>query len=87
MTIDDSDNFNNPIPTASDATERASEDDRLWFEAHPDQNHRIRPIVDGEFGPGHHKIKKKAVAVEQIWPGFRIRRPIDIAFFSASSES
>ena len=77
----------NDFPTASEATERASESDRLWFEAHPNQNHRLRPIIDGEFGRVHHKIKENFVAVEQIRPGYRIRRPIDITVFFASSES
>jgi hypothetical protein len=52
----------------------ASEDDQLWFEAHPGRSHRLRPTVAYEF-PG---ITPKDAAggwtvVRQLWPGCRIR--------------
>jgi hypothetical protein len=56
----------------SSAVERASEDDRAWFEQHPDASQRIRGYMAGEFGeivpPLDHRI-----LVQQIQPGVRSR--------------
>ena len=66
------------FPHASEAIERASEDDRCWFEANPEYSWRIRPMVHGEFGRYQHEIKGTFVRVVQVRPGIRVRRPITL---------
>jgi hypothetical protein len=60
------------------ATESASDDDRNWFNDHPDRQHRIRR---GHFGevPAHPDYLT-LIAVRQVTPGVRIR----LSFYSAS---
>ncbi|WP_043367504.1 hypothetical protein [Belnapia sp. F-4-1] len=71
--------MNSPLPDpAVDALEAASEDDRLWFEAHPHRQHRIRPYKPGEGLPGHPDPAPLPghglfVAVRQVQPGMRVR--------------
>lgn len=66
------------FPTASEAVEQASEDDRIWFEANPGRNQRLRAAVPGEYGPVENEIKSKLVLVTQVEPGFRFRRPVSV---------
>jgi hypothetical protein len=64
-----------PVEPYASATERASEDDRLWFETHPEATHRIRNYIAGELRdyvpPTHHKI-----LVRQIRRGCRTRTSV-----------
>jgi hypothetical protein len=53
------------------ATDAASEDDRRWFEAHPDESERIRQPFPGEVDGL--EIVCTAVRVVQIVPGCRAR--------------
>jgi hypothetical protein len=66
-----------PAP-AIDAIDAASEDDRLWFEAHPRRQHRIRPYRPGEGPPDHQMPEPRLgwrwfVVVRQIRAGVRMR--------------
>ncbi len=58
-------------------TEQASEDDRRWFERHPNATMRLRPYVFGEFLPGAHDSSLQYVLVRQIRPGVRQREPLE----------
>lgn len=58
------------------ASGRASEADRLWFEAHPGVNVYVRPMVEGEFPPSPHRPPIIGVCVEQVHRDFRIRRAL-----------
>ena len=59
-----------PAEIFSDACDRASDDDKAWFAAHPDRSYRIRPMVPGE----HLGVASPAwCAVHQLRPGWRIR--------------
>ncbi len=62
------------IIPVDDPVDIASEDDRRWFEAHPQEKWRIREIIAGEFGPCQPKALR--VLVMQIEPGVRMRGPI-----------
>lgn len=62
----------------AEAVDRASEADRLWFEAHPGVNVYVRPLVEGEFPPSPNCPPIIGVCVEQLHRGFRIRRPLGI---------
>ena len=53
------------------ATDAASEDDRRWFEGHPDASERIRLPFPGE--TDGLEIVCTAVRVMQIFLGFRTR--------------
>ena len=53
--------------------ELASEADRLWFKAHPDRSHRLRPALVGEC-PG--VTAEHLIVVCQVVPGLRFRRPL-----------
>jgi len=53
------------------AADTASDDDRCWFEAHPDESERIRPPFPGEVDGL--EIVCTAVRVVQVVPGFRTR--------------
>ncbi len=55
--------------------DRASEGDRVWFELHPGEDVRLRPIIDGEFWPNHFD-RASHVIVQQVRPGFRLRLPV-----------
>jgi hypothetical protein len=63
----------------TNAIERASELDRLYFENNPDETEYIREIIPGEFGS--HVFTPEAgepkhVRVAQLAPGVRTRKPI-----------
>jgi hypothetical protein len=66
-----------PAP-ASDAVDEASEDDRLWFKAHPHRQYRIRPYRPGE-GPPDYETSEPSqgwrwyVVVRQLRAGVRMR--------------
>ena len=62
----------NEIPGYCEETEyAASEQDRIWFETHPDRRTRVRTSYPGEhFGEGI------AVAVVVLVPGLRFRIPL-----------
>ena len=68
----DSENAN-----SSENPQLASEADRRWFEAHPNERQRIREPFPGEFQaavpPGHYVA---CVAVLQLAPGVRARQAI-----------
>lgn len=64
----------------SEATDRASEDDRLYFEAHPGENVRYRAAFPGEFlGVGTTEPPCPGATLEvevaQLRPGARTRSP------------
>jgi len=64
-----------PPPEALASLDRITTEDRLWFEAHPRAEERIRPPAPGEFWP----INSATVAyviVHQVQPGLRLRLPI-----------
>ncbi|MCX4612111.1 hypothetical protein [Streptomyces mirabilis] len=54
------------------AAEYASDQDRKWFEQHPDADRYFRPTVIGEFGPGRYP-KGGRTKVAQLGPGLRAR--------------
>jgi hypothetical protein len=62
--------------------ERASERDRRFFERNPDRQHRVRPAHPAEFEqvglpePPDDSPFKAYIAVKQIEPGVRIRKPL-----------
>ena len=53
-----------------DAVDQASDDDRAYFDGHPDETERVRLALPGEFGP-----YVAWVQVRQIRPGVRTRAP------------
>src|SRR5579883_755754 len=55
-----------------ETVERASEQDRLWFEAHPKANIYLRSEIPGEFPDGVPQM----VLVTQIRPGIRQRQRV-----------
>lgn len=69
------------------AMDRASEDDRTWFEQHPSRQHRVRPFVPGE-------LPISAIAGDGIWiiavrsvrPGVRARLPLYVRFMPPEDE-
>jgi hypothetical protein len=79
-----------PVPDAwGDALEAASEDDRLWFEAHPHRQHRIRPYRPGEWPchmPATHLGWHHFTAVRQVAPGVRMRLSFQAEGQPASGE-
>jgi hypothetical protein len=58
-----------------DTIDQASEEDRVWFEAHPTRSHRVRPFIPGET-PEADPIPPTHVAVRQVKPGIRVRLPL-----------
>ena len=67
------------------AIDRASEDDRVWFESHPGCDRRLRPRQPGEFGPAEDEIPFEMfpwVTVVQVAPGVRTRTVGDIRSLS-----
>lgn len=57
---------------ASDG-DRASEDDREWFEAHPRASWRLRRGIGGEIGTPY----PAWVVCFQVEPGVRVRAPLE----------
>jgi len=55
-----------------EAVDRASEQDRLWFDAHPAANVYLRSEIPGEFPSGAPQM----VIVTQIRPGIRQRQRV-----------
>jgi hypothetical protein len=55
-----------------EAVDRASEQDRLWFDAHPEATVYLRPEIPGEFPNG----ASQTVLVTQIRPGIRQRERV-----------
>ncbi len=68
----------------------ASRKDRAWFDQHPGESVRYRPLLPGEFGPASGELAGEMgrvqavnpeartiwmVEVNQIAPGIRTRRP------------
>lgn len=79
-----------------EATELASESDRAYFEAHPDEQVRTRPEFVGEFPPSPVPDDAKAlvalggelhhlVEVTRVAPGLRSRRPFLFVAFGGGS--
>lgn len=57
------------------ALDRASDQDRLYFAAHPDAGEYVRRYRPGEFFPLlPHNVRR--VRVQQVMPGVRLRSPI-----------
>ncbi len=63
------------IPYTSPACEHASEQDRLWFLAHPDATTRCRALISGEFPPSP-ADDSPYVLVRQVVRGLRLRLPV-----------
>ena len=63
------------IPYTSPQCEEASEQDRLWFDAHPERTVCLRPAIPGEFPPGL-ADDCPYVLVRQVVPGLRLREPV-----------
>ncbi len=62
-------------PRYQRALDRASDQDRLYFAAHPDAEQYIRRYRPGEFFPIL-PTNVRRVRVSQVMPGFRMRSPI-----------
>jgi len=62
-------------PYTSPACEEASEQDRLWFDAHPQRTVCLRPAIPGEFPPGL-ADDCPYVLVRQVVRGLRLREPV-----------
>jgi hypothetical protein len=62
-------------PYTSPACEEASEQDRVWFAAHPQGTPCLRPVIHGEFPPGL-ADDCPYVLVRQLVPGLRLRQPV-----------
>ncbi len=74
-----------------DALDTGSEGDRLWFEAHPHRQHRVRPYIPGEGPPGQHDPAPRLghglfVVVRQLQPGVRVRLSFDAEGEPATGE-
>jgi hypothetical protein len=52
------------------ATDTASEDDRVWFEQHPEAEYRMRPALCGEMPDLR---EGDSICVIQVEPGVRVR--------------
>jgi len=50
-------------------------DDRNWFAAHPGEDWRVRPLLEGEVPEGYGKARW--IVVHQLEPGYRLRFPWD----------
>lgn len=55
------------------ATDRVSENDRLWFEARPGRQYRARPWVKGESPPWDWGSGEPYTIIRSARPGFRFR--------------
>lgn len=64
-----------PLESMAYAAEKASERDRLWFEAHPGATMYYRKPVEGEFGRGYYGPNAR-VRVTQMGSGLRARQPL-----------
>lgn len=66
------------IPPDMNSVEAASENDRLWFLAHPKAKRRLRDFVPGEMPIwiGESAPNPQKVLVEQICPGVRSRKVV-----------
>ena len=62
---------------AGEAIDRACESDRLWFERHPGESVRIRPLMSGEFAPFADPVES-LMLVRQLFPGSRLRTPLPL---------
>jgi len=64
----------------SKAIDAACEDDRLWFDAHPDHTSRVRRAVpfelNGPMDPGPDHVASMLVLL--IGPGLRLRVPFAV---------
>lgn len=74
-----------------DALDTASEDDRLWFEAHPHRQHRVRPYISGEGAQGQPDPTPRHghglfIVVRQLQPGVRVRLLFDAEGEPATGE-
>lgn len=64
--------------SADHPMEAACRSDREYFAQHPDETSRVRAMVPGEFPYAAGNDIPAHVMVEQIQPGFRIRRGIHL---------
>lgn len=61
--------------------DRVRAEDRAYFAQHPNARTYYRDYVPGEFGPMNDPLPRNLViAVEQLAPGVRVRRPAFLAF-------
>lgn len=63
------------------AVDRASEDDRIWFEANPERHFRIRNPIPYEFNermPDPTPGFTSRTLVAQMSPGVRLRLPCEV---------
>lgn len=65
-----------PPPEIKASIEKITTDDRLWFEANPGATFRTRPAAPNEFWPVMTSDCVLYVLVRQVWPGFRLRKPV-----------
>ena len=67
---------NNVIALHSAALDRASDDDRIWFEQHPSRNYRLREMIPFESNDPLWTPPKGSAwltVTRQIEPGVRLR--------------
>ncbi|MGZ6281737.1 MAG: hypothetical protein ACXWQ5_00355 [Ktedonobacterales bacterium] len=64
-----------PDQKTLDATEKAAQGDRQWFDEHSGAKARLRPPISGEW-PTEDEDKVAAVLVRQVRPGVRTRQPL-----------
>ncbi len=69
--------FGPPLLHLDDAVDTACDQDRDYFECHPETSCYIRPIVPGEFGPFANldPLEYPLVRVTVLAPGVRVRSP------------
>ncbi|MGW2600017.1 hypothetical protein [Streptomyces klenkii] len=71
---------------SAEASSRAAEDDRIWFDKHPDASVRVREALPGEhdealLAQGRGPLQpdeRLAVVVVQVVPGRRVRCPYKV---------
>lgn len=65
-----------PPPEIAAAIDRITDEDRSWFELHPNVEFRTRPPAVGEFWPVFDSACVLYVIVTQVRPGWRLRAPV-----------
>jgi hypothetical protein len=63
----------------ADRLDAVSEDDRRWFEAHPERNFHLRAVTPHERGTGY---ADDMILVAQVGPGLRWRIPVKCYFLA-----
>jgi hypothetical protein len=65
-----------PPPEVAESMRRITNEDRGWFEAHPNAKSYTRPAAVGEFWPLFDSDCVVYVIVTQVRPGWRLRAPV-----------